>query len=251
MALSFGGVTALQDVSFACAEGEIFAIVGPNGAGKTSLLNVVSGTYRPSRGTLRYFGTEIRRARPHQVARLGVARTFQNVALFPDLTVLENVLVGRHAFGGAGAGFFASGLSTSSARGWESRQRATAEEALKALDLSSARDLAVETLPYGVKKKVELARALAMEPRLMLLDEPLAGMNPSEKEEIADIITAIRARYGLTMVMIEHDFPLVMSLASRVLVLDYGVVIAEGPPSEIRRDPKVMRAYFGAAGGVD
>ncbi|MFD1702589.1 ABC transporter ATP-binding protein [Methylopila henanensis] len=239
-------MTALRDVSFACPEGAIFAIVGPNGAGKTSLLNVVSGAYRPTAGSVRYFGADVARPKPSRVAALGVARTFQNVALFAGLSVLENVLVGRHVH--AAGGFFAYGLSWPTAQADAARQREAAEWALGFLGLSAFRDLAVETLPYGVKKKVELARALAAKPRLLLLDEPLAGMNAGEKREIAGVIRLIRDRLGLTVAMIEHDFPLVTALADRILVLDHGEVIAQGPPARIRKDRKVIDAYFGVAG---
>ncbi|MGE0714279.1 MAG: ABC transporter ATP-binding protein [Alphaproteobacteria bacterium] len=243
--LRFGAVEALRGVGFRVGEGEIFGIIGPNGAGKTSLLNVVSGTYRATAGTVRHFGVEGGRRPRHLLAARGIARTFQNVALFSDLSVVENILVGRHPR--MSAGLFACGLGWPSAKAEERRQREAARSALAFLDLEAMAEMRIDALPYGLRKKVELARAIATEPRLLLLDEPLAGMNAEEKKDIAASIRRIRDRLGATVVMIEHDIGLVMALSDRVMALDHGEKIAEGAPAEVRRDPEVVRAYFGDA----
>ncbi|MBX6387950.1 MAG: ABC transporter ATP-binding protein [Frankia sp.] len=247
VSLRFGGVTALNGVTFSVEDGEFFAIIGPNGAGKTSLLNVLNGFYRPQSGSVELGEHALVGQRPARIASWGVARTFQNLALFEDLTVLENVVVGRHHLMRSGviAGAF-----------WWGRARAEEREARRAcvplLELTGLDPIAgalVRDLPYGVKKRVELARALAMQPRLLLLDEPVAGMNAAETDELAGWVQTVRRELGLTVVMIEHDMALVSKVAERVLVLDFGEVICCEPPEVAMRDPRVVRAYLG--GGDD
>jgi branched-chain amino acid transport system ATP-binding protein len=243
LTLRFGAVAALWEVGFSVDEGELFAVIGPNGAGKTSLFNLLSRVYEPTRGTLRLFGDDMGRLRPHQLAGAGIARTFQNLGLFLQQSVLDNVLVGREHLMHAGS--VRAGLFVPGARAEEAANRHAALGALEFVGLADVAARPVGLLPYGVQKRVELARALAMEPRLLLLDEPVAGMSRAERAEVSDLVRAIHAERGLTVVLVEHDMGFVMSLAERVLVLDFGRVIALGTPAEVQSDPTVVAAYLG------
>lgn len=243
LTLRFGALAAVSDLSFAVGEGELFAVIGPNGAGKSSLFNVLSRLYRPTAGTVRVFGTDLSSVRTHQLPGLGVARTFQNLGLFPPLSVRDNVLVGRTHLTRSGA--VSAGLRLPRTRAEERDGRAIADRLLADLGLLDVADQPVGLLPYGVRKRVEIARALAMQPRLLLLDEPVAGMSRAERGEIAELIAAIHHDLGLTVVLVEHDMGVVMSLAQRVLVLDFGRMIACGTPSEVQADPAVLAAYLG------
>ena len=240
--LRFGGLLALRDVSFAVEPGELVAVIGPNGSGKTSLLNCVSGVYVAESGRVLLDGVAIGGSR-WRSADLGIGRTFQNLGLFDGLTVLENVLVGRHRH--MRAGVFAGALWLGRAAREERAQRVVCAEILERLVLLDHAATAVSSLPYGIRKRVELARALAMEPRLLLLDEPVAGMTAHEAAEMADGLRALRARAPLTIVLVEHDMPFVMGLAERVVVLERGCVIAAGTPAQVQRDERVVRAYLG------
>jgi len=239
--LKFGGVTALAGVSFDVHQGELAAIIGPNGAGKTSLLNAISGLYHPQQGQIVFEDTTLRGRKPHQVARLGIARTFQNLGLFAGMTVLDNLLLGRHLH--MRSGLLAAG--TFWARTEEAAHREIVEEIISFLEIERVRRQVVGTLPYGLQKRVELGRALAQAPRLLLLDEPMAGMNLEEKEDMARFILDIHEERGITVVMIEHDMSVVMDLSQQVHVLDFGKRIASGTPDEGRRNPDVIRAYLG------
>jgi len=243
LGLSFGAVAALSGVSFDVGPGELFALIGPNGAGKTSLFNLLSCIYAPTAGSIRYLGTDLAKYRPHHLAGLGIARTFQNLALFPELSVLENVLVGRTHLMKCGA--VRVGLGLPAARREEKANRDAALEALEFVGLSDVASRRVSTLPYGVRKRVELARVVTMEPKLLLLDEPVAGMSQTERTEIASLVRAVHERFAPTVVLVEHDMNIVMSLAERVLVLDFGRTIAVGTPAEIQASPEVIRAYLG------
>ena len=245
MSLRFGGVRALREVSFAVADRALVAIIGPNGAGKTSLLNCVSGIYRPQAGAVLLDGEDLTRLSPHQRARRGLSRTFQNLGLFPGLTVLENLLVGRHAH--LTTGLLAGGFFAGKGRREEESQRSAMEGLLDFLGLAAHARAPAGTLPYGLQKRVELGRALALEPRLLLLDEPMAGMNAAEKREMARLILELNERRGMTIAMIEHDIGVVMDLSHRICVLDFGEKIAEGTPGEVRTDTRVQAAYLGAA----
>lgn len=244
LTLRFGAVAALNNVSFALAPNELFAVIGPNGAGKTSLFNVLTRLHDPSAGMVRYFDDDIVPLRPHQLASRGIARTFQNLGLFPYLTVLDNVLIGRSHMMHGGA--LRAGLRPPSSRAEEKRHAAAACEAIEFVGLGRLTHHRVAALPYGVRKRVELARALAMEPRLLLLDEPVAGMSRAERADITALIDTIRKERELAVVLVEHDMGVVMSLAQRILVLDFGRPIAVGTPQEIQRDPRVIAAYLGA-----
>ncbi|HSD21146.1 MAG TPA: ABC transporter ATP-binding protein [Anaeromyxobacter sp.] len=241
--LHFRGVAALTDVSFAVEPKSVHAIVGPNGAGKTSLLNCISGVYRPQRGAIRFDGREVTRLAPSARTALGIARTFQNIALFRGMTVLDNLLIGRHVHQRtgvlAGAAYFGPGQRE------EIAHRAIVEDIIDFLEIEHVRKKVVGTLAYGLQKRVELARALALEPKLLLLDEPMAGMNTEEKEDMARFIVELHEERGTAVVMIEHDMGVVMDLSDRVTVLNFGEKIAEGPPSEIASDPEVQDAYLG------
>ncbi|MHB8328212.1 MAG: ABC transporter ATP-binding protein [Acidimicrobiales bacterium] len=245
LGLRFGAVAALTDVSFDVAEGELFAVIGPNGAGKTSLFNLLSRVYSPTSGRLRLFGRDMSRLRPYQLANAGIARTFQNLGLFRPLSVLDNVLVGREHL--MRSGTVRAGLFLPSARREERANRDAAQAALEFVGLSDVAGRPVGMLPYGIQKRVELARALAMEPTLLLLDEPVAGMSREERSEISDLVKAIHDKRSLTIVLVEHDMGVVMSLAQRVLALDFGRTIAIGTPAEIQANDEVIRAYLGEA----
>ena len=239
----FGGVCAVDEVSFAVARGEIVSVIGPNGAGKTSLLNMISGFYRPDRGSIRLEERDITRCRPSEIARLGIARTFQNIALFSGLTVLDNILLGRHVH--MRAGVMASLIFCGPARNEQVKHRARAEEIIEFLKLDDVRKQPTGALPYGLRKRVELGRALALDPKLLLLDEPMGGMNQEEKEDIARFILDINAEWGTTIILIEHDMAVVMDISDRVAVLDHGRKIAEGTPNEVQHHPAVLQAYLG------
>jgi branched-chain amino acid transport system ATP-binding protein len=241
--LGFDGVTALNGVSFAVNPGELFAVIGPNGAGKTSIFNVLSGVYRPQRGTVRFGDQDLIGRRPHAIARLGIARTFQNIELFSNLTVLDNLMLGRHHHHPYGV--LAAFAWLGKAQRNERANRRAVEEIVDFLELAQWRRLPVGLLPYGVQKRVELGRALASEPKLLLLDEPVAGMNLEETEDMARFILDIRDELGLPMVMVEHDMGLVMDLADRIMVVDFGRQICTGTPREVATNPDVISAYLG------
>ena len=244
LTLRFGGVTALADVSFTVAPGELFAIIGPNGAGKTSIFNCLNGVYRPSEGTITLGDTRLTGRKPVETARLGIARTFQNLGLFSHLTVLDNILLGRHHL--MRTGLLAGAVWWGKARREELAERRHCEDVIELLELESFRFLPVALLPYGVRKRVEVARALAMQPRLLLLDEPAAGMNLEETEDMARYIREINEELHVGILLVEHDMQLVMDLAHRVMAMDFGRVLTIGSPREVREHTGVVRAYLGA-----
>jgi branched-chain amino acid transport system ATP-binding protein len=248
ISLRFGGVRALTDVSFSVETGELFSIIGPNGAGKTSMVNCISGRYRPTEGTIVFNGRDISALKPNARAALGIGRTFQNLALFHHMTVLDNIMIGRHHL--LKNNFLTGSLYwLTGARREELEHRRKVEEIIDFLDLQAVRKAPAGTLPYGLRKRVEVARAMALEPQLILLDEPMAGMNLEEKEDMARYIVDLNEEHGMTVIMIEHDMGVVMDISHRVMVLDFGSKIAEGEPAAVLADPHVREAYLGEHDG--
>jgi branched-chain amino acid transport system ATP-binding protein len=243
VSLRFGGVTALQGVTFDVEHNELFAIIGPNGAGKTSIFNCLNGVYHPQEGTILFEGEEIIGKRPSVTAGMGIARTFQNLGLFVNLNVIDNLMLGRHHL--MKTGFLAGALWWGKAKREEIENRRRVEEIIELIELGPYRYMPVGVLPYGIQKRIELGRALAMEPKLLLLDEPVAGMNLEETEDMARYILQVRAELELAMILVEHDMHLVMDIADRVLALDFGQPLALGRPEEVQKDQRVIEAYLG------
>ncbi len=244
LSIHFGGIRALEDVSLVVREGEVYSIIGPNGAGKTTLFNCISGIYRYQRGTVRFAGEPLTGRKPHEIARLGIGRAFQNIALFRGMTVLDNLMSAREPL--LRYGLLEAALFWGRCRREEIESRDAVEEIIEFLDLQAMRKLPVGSLSYGIQKRVELARALATKPRVLLVDEPVSGMNLEEREDMARYLIDINEEMHITVVLIEHDMGLVMDLSDRVSVLNFGTKIAEGRPDEITGNPEVIQAYLGA-----
>ncbi|MDI9570037.1 MAG: ABC transporter ATP-binding protein [Pseudomonadota bacterium] len=241
--LNFGGIKALNNIDLQVANGELFAVIGPNGAGKTSLMNCITGFYRAASGQILFNGRDITHLRAHELVRVGIGRTFQNIELFPGMTVLANMLLARHLY--CNYSFPGAALYLPSVRREEVRHRKLIEELIDFLEMQSIRQKTVASLPYGLMKRVELGRALALEPRLLVLDEPFAGMTLEEKEDMVRFITEINSAWGQTIILVEHDMAIVMSVSHRIAVLNFGEKIAEGTAEEVRQHPEVIRAYLG------
>lgn len=248
LVMRFGGLTAVNNFSLTLKEGELVGLIGPNGAGKTTVFNLITGVYRPTAGTITFAGENITGLRPDEITRRGIARTFQNIRLFGRLTVLENVLVAQHLR--LGASPLAAVLSLPRYRQEEEIMHRRAESLLAAVGLSTLADAPAASLPYGQQRRLEIARALATRPRLLLLDEPAAGMNPAETAELMAFIQRIRREFSLTILLIEHQMRVVMGICERIVVLDYGEIIAEGPPAAIQRNERVIQAYLGVTAGA-
>jgi branched-chain amino acid transport system ATP-binding protein len=246
LSISFGGLDALTDIGFEIEKGSIFAIIGPNGAGKTTLFNCINGIYRPEKGRIVFKDQEIQRKKPDRIARLGIARTFQNIELFSHMSTMENLMLGRHLFikSGLFRGAFMWGRRSFAGRE-EISHREKVEEIIDFLDLQSVRTKFVGALPYGIQKQVELGRALALEPELLLLDEPCAGMNSEEKQDMIFWVKDIQDELGVTILLIEHDMKMVMDISERILVINFGKTVTEGTPEEVQRNPEVLKAYLG------
>lgn len=245
LSLSFGGVVALDNVDVSVYTGELLAIIGPNGAGKTSLLNCITGYYRAQNGTMTFNGQDIFRLSTHRLTELGIGRTFQNIELFPGISVLSNMLLARHVhtkYGVALASVFSPSVKTE-----EMHHREVLEELIDFLEMQAIRKQLVGSLPYGLRKRVELGRALALEPKLLVLDEPFAGMTLEEKEDMVRFLMELNQGWGQTMILVEHDMSVVMSISERVMVLDFGKKITEGPPETVQHHPQVIKAYLGDA----